>query len=105
MVVGWLAAIAAVQAAPRDPTQPPPRLSGSVGNHAASGGATPTLSSVLFGADRRLAVLDGKVMAEGEERFGLKVWKIERDRVVVSVDGQTPITLLLDRAAIHKVVR
>ena len=90
-------------AAGRDPTRPPSaRVLGPV---VQASTAVPELSSVLIGADRRLAVIDGKVMAEGEMRSGVKVWQIKSDRVVVSVAGRKPMTLMLDKARIHKEVR
>ena len=90
-------------AAVRDPTRPPGARVRSTVVQAST--AVPELSSVLIGADRRLAVIDGKVMAEGEVRAGVKVWQIKADRVVVSVAGSKPVTLLLDKARIHKEVR
>ena len=84
----------------RDPTKPPGgRVAASVVQQTS---AAPELSSVLIGATRRLAVIDGRVMAEGEERAGVKVWQIKVDRVVVSVAGRKPMTLMLDSARIYK---
>ena len=87
----------------RDPTRPPGRMATSP--VAQENKAVPELSSVLVGATRRIAVIDGKVMAEGEERGGVKVWQIKADRVVVSVAGRKPVTLMLDKAPIHKELR
>ncbi|MDH3641938.1 MAG: general secretion pathway protein GspB [Gammaproteobacteria bacterium] len=87
----------------RDPTRPPgARVRGPVVQTSTT---VPELSSVLIGADRRLAVIDGKVMAEGESRAGVKVWQIKADRVVVSIAGSKPVTLMLDKARIHKEIR
>ena len=88
---------------PRDPTQPPGYASSWP--KATKSTKLPRLSSVLIGADRRLAVVDGRLMSEGEERSGMKVWEIKPDRVVVSVSGQQRVTLLLDTDRIHKEVR
>ena len=89
--------------ASRDPTRPP--FHTAVSTQAGPDQGLPTLSSVLLSDDRRLAVLDGRVMSEGEERSGVKVWKIKHDRVVVSVAGQEPVTLMLDTKRIHKELR
>jgi MSHA biogenesis protein MshK len=89
--------------AARDPTQPSTYSAASPEVSQLTG--VPTLSSVLIGAERRLAVVDGTVLSEGEERAGLKVWEIKPDRVVVSVAGQKPMTLMLDAGRIHKEVR
>ena len=87
----------------RDPTRPP---TGRVGKPAVQRTVkVPKLSSVLIGQTRRLAVIDGMVMAEGEERAGVRVWQIKSDRVVVSVAGRKPMTLTLDNARIHKEAR
>ncbi len=103
LLVGALAAGVAFADEPRDPTQP----SGHVqsGPKVAASRKAPTLSSVLIGADRRLATVDGNLMSEGEEHSGVKVWEIKSDRVVVSVAGQKPVTLLLDTGRIHKELR
>lgn len=89
--------------APRDPTQPPGRM--ALKAHAPELAGAPKLSSVLIGGGRRLAVVDGEIMGEGEERAGVKVWEIKPDRVVVSVAGRRPMTLLLDSSRVHKEVR
>ena len=84
----------------RDPTRPP---SGRVAGPAApEPGVKLELSSVLIGATRRVAVIDGMLMVEGEERAGVKLWEIKKDRVVVSVAGRKPVTLLLDNARMRK---
>ena len=62
----------------------------------------PRLSSVLVAEDRRLAVLNGQLMAEGEERAGVKLWRVQADRVVVSVAGREPVTVRLDAGRVHK---
>jgi MSHA biogenesis protein MshK len=62
----------------------------------------PTLSSVLLGNGRKLAVLDGRVMAEGETRAGMKLWKVESDRVVLSMNEGAPLTVRLDKTNVIK---
>ena len=65
----------------------------------------PTLSSVLHGGGRRLAVIGGRVMAEGELREGVKLWKVEADRVVLSMGDGPPVTVHLDKSKVIKEVR
>ena len=65
----------------------------------------PTLSSVLIGGGRRLAVIDGRVMAEGEEIAGMRLRKVETDRVVLSTADGVPITVRLDGNQVIKEVR
>ena len=84
-----------------DPTRPP--LVAPAGSAAQQ--ALPVLSSVLIGIDRKLAVIDGKVLAEGDVSQGFRVQRIEPDRVVVSRAGRPAVTLLLDRTPIDKDVR
>lgn len=62
----------------------------------------PVLSSVLLGSGRKLAVLDGRVMAEGETRAGMKLWKVESDRVLLSLNDSSPVTVRLDRTSVIK---
>ena len=87
----------------RDPTKPPGSL--NIAPKVVETAGVPRLTSVLIGEDRRLAVIDGRLMYEGEERSGLRVWEILPDRVIVSRAGQQPMTLMLDWAHIHKEVR
>lgn len=71
----------------------------------APGRARPTLNSVLFGAERRVAVIDGHRMTEGQVRSGIRVWEIRPDGVVVSVDGSPRIWLSIASAHMHKELR
>lgn len=64
--------------------------------------SVPTLTSILVGKERKLAVIDGHLMSEGEDDWGIKVLKIYPDRAVVSIGDDRPITLKLDNARIHK---
>ena len=89
----------------RDPTRPErfaEPVSGFVGKKKVT---LPRLSSVLIGDDRRLAVIDGELMAEGDVSNGLRVQRIISDRVVVTLDNSASVTLMLDTLGIHKEVR
>ncbi|MEZ5561275.1 MAG: hypothetical protein R3E86_22385 [Pseudomonadales bacterium] len=97
------AASATVPVGLTDPTRPLRGTSSAPGK--VDTGEVPQLTSVLISAERRLAVIGGAVLQEGEERDGLKVWKISADRVVISVAGRDPVTLLLDEARIDKDLR
>ena len=83
-----------------DPTRP--MNIGAVGTTAAPAARVPTLTSILVGKERKLAVIDGRLMSEGEDVQGIKVLKIYPDRAVVSVGDDRRITLRLGNARIHK---
>lgn len=83
-----------------DPTRPLDL--GTVETRPASVVSVPTLTSILVGKERKLAVIDGHLMSEGERIQGIRVLKIYRDRAVVSVGDQRTITLTLVNAGIHK---
>lgn len=88
----------------KDPTRP--LRAPAVGVDAvASGRPQPTLNSVLVGAERRVAVIDGHRMTEGQERQGIRVWEIRPDGVVVSVDGSRRLLLQMASAHIQKELR
>jgi MSHA biogenesis protein MshK len=61
----------------------------------------PRLTSVLIDADRKLAVINGELMGEGDRHQGIRVWKIAADHAVVTVDGGAPLTLVLDEPSMH----
>lgn len=83
-----------------DPTRPVDI--DSVETMAAPAASVPTLTSILVGQERKLAVIDGRLMSEGEDVCGIKVLKIYPDRAVVSVGDDRPITLTLGNPRIHK---
>lgn len=79
---------AAVQRSlPRTPPPSPPQ-------------AAPRLSAIVFGEGRRLAVIDGRAVAEGERSGTAEVVRIEADRVVVRRDGKEMTLHLV--APVHK---
>ena len=79
-----------------DPTQPPqmsaaPATSSQVFKH--------KLSSIIFSAQRRVAVVNGKVVAEGEEIDGARVLKIGQAQVWLELADKEHRTLSLNSAA------
>ena len=99
-VVGFANLARATVPGLEDPTRP--LVSRSSEPRARTQVELPQLTSVLIGKDRKLAVIDGRLMSEGEERQGVKVWKIEGDHAVISLEGRGPVTLTLDNARVHK---
>lgn len=78
----------------RDPTRPlatPAKRHAAAGTAAAATAATPAtpaalpvLQLVLLGGARRYAVIDGELLAEGEQIRGLPLLHISDDAVVLS---------------------
>jgi ribosome maturation factor RimP len=85
----------------KDPTRP---LAAAASKVSAPGAERthPTLESVLIGAGRRVAVINGRRMSEGDVQQGVKVWEIRPDGVVVSVDGSPRMTLKIGNVRMHK---
>ena len=52
------------------------------------------LNSILIASGRRLAVINGKPLAENDSMDGLQVVRIEKDRVTVSKNGKIQILIL-----------
>ena len=91
-VLGCWLALAGPASALQDPTRPP------------GFGDTPVkvqpltelaLQSILVGAERRLAVINGAPRAEGQAFDGVRVRQIHRDRVEILDQGRSR-TLYLD---------
>ncbi len=87
----------------KDPTRPEGLAEPVTGRSANV--VLPTLNSVLIGDDRKLAVIDGRIMAEGDVSNGVLVRRISADRVVVTLNNSPQVTLLLDAVGIHKEAR
>ena len=68
-------------------------------------GPRPRLNSVLFGPDRRVAVIDGRRMTEGDSHGAVEVMTIHPDRVVVRQAGVGRLVLKLTNADMHKELR
>lgn len=95
------AARVAVADVPVDPTRPL-LVSAQVATATGAVPDRPTLASVLIGPERRVAVIDGRRMSEGEEREGIKVWRIRPDGVEVSIGGAPRMLLALPGSGMHK---
>lgn len=69
----------------QDPTRPP-------GSMAQAVSVTPArdlnVGSILLGAQRRVAVIDGVALQEGDSHDGIRVRRIHKDRVEVTDRGQ-----------------
>jgi hypothetical protein len=85
-----------------DPTRPLATRAGPAAAVAAAGNERPLLSSVLIGERRRLAVIDGRTMQEGETHDGVEVRRIRPRAVVVSVNGAPPVVLELPGSSLRK---
>lgn len=79
----------------QDPTQPSNFLA------AASTTSVLTLESILISGDRRVAVINGTAVAEGEFTDGVKVVSIEKDSVRV-VRGGSVLKLMLNSVSIRQ---
>ena len=80
-------------AALQDPTKPP-------GTEAPGGRSQPvrslSLDSIVYGQDRKVAVIEGEALREGQGANGIRVRKIHQDRVEV-LDRGNARTLYLDK--------
>ncbi|MCG7201399.1 hypothetical protein MD273_16805 [Marinobacter pelagius] len=77
----------------QDPTRPP-------GLHDAAVRSLPlrslSLDSIVYGEDRKVAVIEGEALREGQGANGIRVRKIHQDRVEV-LDRGRPRILYLDK--------
>ncbi len=66
----------------------------------------PRLTSVLIARNRRLAVIDGHLIAQGQSAGGIRVKKITENRAVVRLKGRTEdLTLELNNPRMQKELR
>ena len=93
-----LVALPAAAEVQRDPTAPPQAARAASAEVAH---AQPRLTSVLIAADRRVAVIDGLTLAEGESRAGMKLVAVRPNGATVNVNGAA-IELHLDGAQLIK---
>ncbi|NVD36782.1 hypothetical protein [Marinobacter lutaoensis] len=75
----------------RDPTRPP---DASAPAPVALPQRPLSLDSIVYGETRRVAVIDGVALREGQAGDGIKVRKIHRDRVEVLDGGQLRVLRL-----------
>ena len=69
----------------QDPTRPPDARPASVQNEAPR---DIELGSILLGSQRRVAVINGVALREGDDHDGIRVRRIHRDKVDVTDRGQ-----------------
>ncbi len=65
----------------------------------------PELTSILNSQHRRLAIINGYVLAEGDEVAGIRLLGIDAYGVVLSVDGGEPIAISLGTLNIRKDIK
>lgn len=92
------AAASAADGAVSDPTEPPAVDKGSMAVPAAPA----RLQSILLGTDRRLAVIDGDLLAEGEGAAGFKVEAVLADEVRVRLADGSLRTLVFETQTTRK---
>ena len=66
-----------------DPTRPP----ATKRQVAKASTALPKLNSILIGVDRRLAVIEGQILQEGDRGAGFELVVIEANAVTLLIDG------------------
>jgi len=84
-----------------DPTRPPANWEPKPSGTQSQAAAVPRLTSVLVSETRRVAVIDGVTLAEGETVNGVTVVHVARDWVDATVRG-APIRLSLTDANVIK---
>jgi MSHA biogenesis protein MshK len=94
-------ALPAAAATLHDPTQPPTNWRGAGPVASAATKADPRLTSVLISANRRLAVIDGVTVSEGQSIGEIDVLHIGPTWVDARVGG-TPVRLALGGANMTK---
>ena len=77
--------IPAVALAIEDPTRPPTKKQAAAPVQRA---ATPRLTAILVGPERRVATINSRVMTEGERRGGITLERIDSDSVIVRTAGR-----------------
>jgi len=82
-----------------DPTRPPAKPTAA---HAKVQRAMPQLKSILVSPQRRIAVIDDRVLAEGERTAGYELVRIDSRAVVVRLGGGELITLSMASNKIQK---
>ncbi len=86
-MAGCLTALpASAQDAPlADPTRPALRSPAGAAGRSASG---LRLEGIVISANRKLALISGEFLAEGEQIYGLRIVRIDRDKVTALRNGQ-----------------
>lgn len=69
-----------------DPMRPALRRPAGAGSRSAE---APRLEGIVISASRRLALIGGEFLQEGEQIYGTRIQRIERDSVTVVRNGKT----------------
>jgi len=84
---------------PRDPAQPPGQSLGPVAVVGTNATATararvPVLTSILLSEDRRLAVINDKLVREGGRIAGMTLVRVGKDAVQLRISKRDPLLVL-----------
>lgn len=91
LVIPMLLGMSGLAFALQDPTRPP-EAAGAVVQSAPERALV--LDSILFSRDRRVAVIEGEALREGQGFDGVRVIRIHQDRVLVSDNGRERVLRL-----------
>lgn len=83
-----------------DPTRPP-LAKGSASTEVALQ-QLPVLSSIIYSDSRKVAVVNGHLLGEGESKEGIALLHISPDNVRVRVGGAQQVTLTMNAGLIKK---
>lgn len=81
----------------RDPTQPPPGWDKKILANGNTG--TLAVNSILSSAKRKLVIIDGQLLSEGERIGEYTVLSINADHVILQQNERQVIRYLIDRKA------
>ena len=70
-----------------DPTRPALRRPGGAAGNGASNSLR--LEGIVIAASRKLALIDGEFLKEGEQIYGARIERIDRETVTVRRNGKT----------------
>lgn len=84
LLMAFMIGVAGAARGLEDPTRPPEKRAPA----SAVSVAAPRLTSILVGPDRRLAMINNRIMVEGERVGGVVLEKIDADAVVVRTGGR-----------------
>lgn len=91
VTAGALALVPGVASALQDPTRPPGLESGAV---APVPERKVSLDSILYSKDRRIAVIEGEALREGQGIDRIRVIRIYQNRVLVTDNGRERVLYL-----------
>ena len=82
-----------------DPTRPPQKAAKA---QTVAKAARPSLQTILVGPDRRLAMIDDRVMAEGDRAGAIELLEVDDGAVVIRTGTGERLTLTLRSEKIFK---